>query len=187
MNRLLVVNMKTKQTSKLIEVIIFILFALGPLTGNVILVLFRVLALEFSVSPNAILIAIPSFMFPFALVQLFSGAISDIIGRFLVILIGLSVFGIGMIGASLSFALRGFVIANVAAGFGFGLVNPVLIALLTDITPGPKISKKIGLLGAVANLGVGFGPLLAGLIINIGWRYLYLIFLSFTVLGSNIC
>jgi len=183
MDRLLVVNMRTKQTSKLIEVMIFILFTLGPLTGNVILVLFVVLSSEFSVIPTALLIAIPSFMFPFALVQLFSGALSDIIGRYLVILLGLSIFGIGMIVASLSFALRGFVIANVIAGFGFGFVNPVLIALLTDITPGPKISKKIGLLGAVANLGVGFGPLLAGQIIIIGWRYLYLIFLSITVLG----
>jgi MFS family permease len=175
--------MEPKKTSKLIEVTIFILFALGPLTGNVILVLFRVLALEFSVGQNALLIAIPSFMFPFALVQLFSGAFSDIIGRIPVILLGLSIFGIGMIVASLSFGLTGFVIANVIAGVGFGFVNPVLIALLTDITPGPKISKKIGLLGAVANLGVAFGPLLAGQIIIIGWRYLYLLFLSITVLG----
>ncbi len=107
-------------------------------------------------------------MFPFALVQLFSGAISDVIGRFPLILFGLSIFGIGMIVASISFSLTVFVIANILAGIGFGFVNPVLIALLTDITPRPKISKKIGLLGAIANLGVGFGPLLAGLIINIG-------------------
>jgi len=175
--------MEPKKTSRLIEIIIFILFALGPLTGNVILVLFGVLSLEFSVIPSALLIAIPSFMFPFALVQLFSGAISDIKGRFPVILFGLSIFGLGMIVAALSFSLEAFVIANILAGIGFGFVNPVLIALLTDITPGLKISKKIGLLGAVANLGVGFGPLLAGLIINIGWRYLYLIFLSISVLG----
>ncbi len=175
--------MEPKKNSKLTEVIVFILFALGPLTGNVILVLFGVLSLEFSVIPSALLIAIPSFMFPFALVQLFSGAISDVKGRFPVILFGLSIFGIGMIVASLSFSLTAFVIANILAGIGFGFVNPVLIALLTDITPRPKISKKIGLLGAVANLGVGFGPLLAGLIINIGWRYLYLIFLSISVLG----
>ncbi len=172
-----------KKPSNLVEVIIFILFALGPLTGNVILVLFGVLSSEFSVLPDAILIAIPSFMFPFAIVQLFSGAISDIKGRFPVITLGLSVFGVGMIVASLSFSLAAFVIANVLAGIGFGFVNPVLIALLTDITPGPKVSKKIGFLGAVANLGVGVGPLLAGLIINFSWRYLYLIFLSIAVLG----
>lgn len=172
-----------KKASKLVQIIIFVLFALGPLTGNVILVLFGVLSSEFSVLPNAILIAIPSFMFPFAIVQLFSGALSDIKGRFPVILLGLSVFGIGMIIASLSFSLMVFIIANVLAGIGFGFVNPVLIALLTDITPGPKVSKKIGILGAVANLGVGVGPLLAGLIINFSWRYLYLIFLGITVLG----
>lgn len=176
-------NMEQKKVSVLVEVIIFVLFALGPLTGNVILVLFRVLENEFGVGWGALLIAIPSFMFPFAIVQLFSGAISDVKGRFPVILMGLSVFGIGMVVATLSFSLVVFIIANILAGIGFGFVNPVLIALLTDITPGPKISKKIGLLGAVANLGVGFGPLLAGQIINLSWRYLYIIFLVITVLG----
>lgn len=175
-----------KKALILVEAIIFILFALGPLTGNVILVLFGVLSDEFSVIPNALLIAIPSFMFPFALIQLFSGAISDVKGRFPVIFLGLSVFGIGMVVATLSFSLTIFIIANVLAGIGFGFVNPVLIALLTDITPGPKISKKIGLLGAVANLGVGFGPLLAGQLINLSWRYLYVIFLGITVLGITI-
>ena len=179
-------NRELERTSKLVDVIIFILYALGPLTGNVILVLFGVLSLEFSVIPSAILVAIPSFMFPFALVQLFSGALSDVKGRFPIILLGLSLFGVGMIIASISFSLMIFIIANVLAGIGFGFVNPVLIALLTDITPGPKISKKIGLLGAVGNLGVGLGPLLGGQIINIGWRYMYLIFLSITVLGMLI-
>ena len=183
MNRLIIMNVEQKKSSIYVEIIIFILFALGPLTGNVILVLFGVLSRDFLVGINAPIIAIPAFMFPFALVQLFSGAISDVKGRFQVILLGLSVFGIGMIVAYLSFSLNVFVIANVLAGIGFGFVNPVLIALLTDITPGPKISKKIGLLGAVANLGVGVGPLLAGQFINLSWRYLYLIFLGITVLG----
>lgn len=171
------------KASILAEFIIFLLFALGPLTGNVILVLFGVLSAEFSVFPSELLISIPAFMFPFALVQLFSGAISDVKGRYPVILWGLSIFGIGMIVASLSFSLVTYVIANVLAGIGFGFVNPVLIALITDITPGPKISKKIGLLGAVANLAVGFGPLLAGQILIIGWRYLYIIFVGITVIG----
>ena len=171
------------KASSLAEFIIFLLFALGPLTGNVILVLFGVLSAEFSVLPPELLIAIPSFMFPFAVVQLFSGAISDVKGRYPVILLGLSIFGIGMIVASLSFSLIVFVIANVLAGIGFGFVNPVLIALITDITPGPKISKKIGLLGAVANLAVGLGPLLAGQIIILGWRYLYIIFAVITGIG----
>ncbi len=171
------------KASSFAEFIIFLLFALGPLTGNVILILFGVLSDEFDVLPSVLLITIPAFMFPLALVQLFSGAISDVKGRYPVILIGLSIFGIGMIVASLSFSLMVFIIANILGGIGFGFVNPVLIALITDITPGPKISKKIGLLGAVANLGVGVGPLLAGQILILGWRYLYIIFVVVIAIG----
>ncbi|MFW9901562.1 MAG: hypothetical protein ACFFDY_09750, partial [Candidatus Thorarchaeota archaeon] len=67
--------------SKSIEFVIFLLFLLGPLTGNIINVLFGVLSADFNVTPDHILIAIPAFMFPFAITQLFSGAISDIKGR----------------------------------------------------------------------------------------------------------
>ena len=176
-------GLERSKASSLVEFIIYLLFALGPLTGNVSLVLFGVLSADFSVSPSELLITIPSFMFPFAFVQLFSGALSDVKGRYTVILLGLSIFGIGMILASLSFSLIIFILANVLGGIGFGFVNPVLIALITDITPGPKISKKIGLLGAVANLAVGIGPLLAGQMIIVGWRYLYIIFVIITGIG----
>ncbi|MFX1357906.1 MAG: MFS transporter [Promethearchaeota archaeon] len=176
-------NGKTSKNSVLIELIIYILFWLGPLTGNVILVLFGVLSTEFSVNINSLLIAIPSFMFPFAIFQLFSGALSDIKGRFPVILFGLILFGLGMLIAALSFSLIAYIIANILGGIGFGFVNPVLIALMSDITSGPKIPKKMGYMGAVANLGVGVGPLIAGLMVTYGWRYLYLLFILITVIG----
>lgn len=159
-----------------LQLIIYILFGLGPLTGNVILVLFEALSHDFGVSQAAVALAISAFMFPFAIVQLFSGAISDAIGRFKVILLGLVIFCVGMIIAATSLNLIMFLIANVTAGIGFGLVNPVLIALMTDITIPPKIPKKMGFMGAVASLGVAFGPILAGLIVNLGWRYIYVIF-----------
>ena len=174
---------EASKSSVFIEIIIYILFWLGPLTGNVILVLFGVLSTEFSVPASNLLIAIPSFMFPFAVIQLFSGAISDIKGRFPVILFGLVLFGLGMLMAALSFSLILYIIANVFGGIGFGFVNPVLIALMSDITPGPKIPKKMGYLGAVANLGVGFGPLIAGQMVYYGWRYLYVLFIIITIIG----
>lgn len=184
-------NHKTKEEKpeivrekyKLIEGVVYILFLLGPLTGNVILVLFGVLSEEFNISPGSISIAIPSFMFPFAIVQLFTGAISDIKGRFPVIIFGLIIFGVGMLIAAISFSLSMFLIANILGGFGFGCVNPVLIALMTDITPRPDIPKKMGYLGSAANLGVAIGPILAGLIVLIGWRFLYLLFILITIIG----
>ena len=176
-------NLKVKH-STLIQIIIYVLFWLGPLTGNVILVLFGPLSSDFNlVSPDAVFIAIPSFMFPFAVIQLFSGAISDVKGRSSVILLGLLIFGIGMTIAVFSFSLISYAIANILGGIGFGFVNPVLIALLTDLTPKSNVPKKLGLLVAVANLGVGLGPIIAGQVLLVDWRYLYILFTIITIIG----
>ncbi|MHA1987790.1 MAG: MFS transporter [Promethearchaeota archaeon] len=170
-------------SSKLLEFIIYVIFLFGPLTGNIVLVLFHVLSDEFSVSPGAILIAIPAFMFPFAITQLFSGAISDLKGRFPVLITGLIIFGFAMLLAALSFSLEMYAIANILGGIGFGLVNPVLIALITDITTPSNIPRKMGFLGASANLGVGLGPLLASQMILIGWQSIYILFIGITIFG----
>ncbi len=169
-----------KNHSIWLEFVIFLLFFLGPLTGNVINVLFGVLSTSFQVTPDNILIAIPAFMFPFAITQLFSGAISDIKGRIPVLIAGSITFGIAMLIAALSFNLDIYIIANIIGGIGFGLINPVLIALMTDITPPPNIAKKMGNLGASANLGVGLGPLIASQMILIGWQSIYILFIIIT-------
>lgn len=171
------------KSSNFLEFVIYLLFFFGPLTGNVIMVLFHTLSTEFNVSPDAILVTIPAFMFPFAVTQLFSGVISDIKGRFPVLIIGLIVFGVAMLLAALSFSLEMYAIANVLGGLGFGLINPVLIALMTDITSPPDIPKKMGYLGASANLGVGLGPLIASQMILIGWQTIYILFIIITVFG----
>ncbi len=166
--------------SKLLEFVIFLLFLLGPLTGNIINVLFGVLSSYFQVTPDNILIAIPAFMFPFAFTQLFSGAISDIKGRIPVLIVGLILFTIAMFTAALSFNLLIYIIANIIGGIGFGFINPVLIALMTDITSPSNIPKKMGYLGASANLGVGIGPLIASQMILIGWQSIYVLFIVIT-------
>ncbi|MHA2036780.1 MAG: MFS transporter [Promethearchaeota archaeon] len=178
------ISIEGANSSKLLEIIIYIIFLFGPLTGNIINVLFGVLSAEFNVlDPSAILIAIPAFMFPFAITQLFSGVISDLKGRFPVLITGLVIFGLAMLLAALSVSLGMYAFANILGGIGFGLINPVLIALLTDITEPSNIPKKMGYLGASANLGVGLGPLIASQMILIGWRSIYILFIGITIFG----
>ncbi len=174
------VQERSSDFSKILEFVIFLLFFLGPLTGNIINVLFNVLSSQFQVTPDEILIAIPAFMFPFAITQIFSGAISDIKGRIPVLILGLSLFTIAMLTAALSFNLEIYVIANIIGGIGFGFINPVLIALMTDISTPSNLPKKMGYLGASANLGVGIGPLIASRMILIGWQSIYILFIIIT-------
>ena len=178
-------NTKEQQINsfKFLEFVIYLLFLFGPLTGNIILVLFDVLSQDFNVSHIAVHIAIPTFMFPFAITQLFSGAISDIKGRIPVLILGLILFAIAMLLATLSISLEMFAVANFIGGVGFGFINPVLIALMTDIISPPNIPKKMGYLSASANLGVGLGPLIASQMILIGWRSIYIMFVVIAVFG----
>ncbi|MBA7623244.1 hypothetical protein ES703_30638 [subsurface metagenome] len=122
-------------------------------------------------------------MFPFAITQLFSGVISDMKGRFPVLIIGLLLFGVAMLIAALSFSLEIYAIANILGGIGFGFINPVLIALMTDISSPQNIPKKMGFLGASANLGVGLGPLIASQMILIGWQSIYILFVVISAFG----
>jgi MFS family permease len=84
-------KMKT-ENYRFLNLISYFLFAIGPLVGNAVLVLLGAISADFLVDPTVVLSAIPAFMFPFAIIQLFSGAISDIYGRVQVIIGGLLVF-----------------------------------------------------------------------------------------------
>ncbi|MHA2142597.1 MAG: MFS transporter [Candidatus Thorarchaeota archaeon] len=126
---------------------------------------------------------IPAFMFPFAFIQLFSGAISDIYGRVPVIASGLIAFiaGIGLIAFSATIEM--FALGHIVSGIGFGFTNPVLLALLSDCSIPEDIPKKMGIASALASFGVGLGPFIAGQMVILGWQYYYLLILSIVFLG----
>ena len=174
---------ESAQQYKLIERISFFLFAVGPLNLNAVLVMLGSIANDFAVDPTEVLIAIPAFMIPFAFLQLFTGGLSDVKGRVPVIIFGLLIFAFGMALAAISTSIEFFALAGILGGIGFAFVNPVLIALVTDIVPPSEIPRKMGMISAVANISSGLGPLIAGQIIAFSWRYFYILFVVITIIG----
>ena len=159
---------------RFIELTSYILFGLGPLVGNAVLTLLGAVSSEFLVDPTTVLIALPAFMFPFAAIQLFSGAISDVYGRVQVIVSGLVAFIVGLFLIAFSTSIEMFALGHIVAGMGFGFVNPVLLALLSDCAVPEDIPKKMGIAFAGASLGVGLGPFVASQMVVLGWQYYYL-------------
>ncbi len=166
-----------------IEVVSYILFGIGPLVGNAVLTLLGPISIDFLVDPTTILIALPAFMFPFAFFQLFSGALSDSYGRVPIIVSGLIVFLLGLGFISLSSTIALFALGHLISGVGFGLVNPVLLALLSDCAPPAEIPKRMGIASALASFGVGLGPFIAGQMAILGWELYYLIILGIVFIG----
>ncbi|MHA2077619.1 MAG: MFS transporter [Candidatus Thorarchaeota archaeon] len=166
-----------------IEGVSYILFGVGPLVGNAVLTLLGPVATDFLVDPTAVLIAIPAFMFPFALIQLFSGALSDSYGRVPIIVGGL----VGLLGGlfliSFASSIEMFALGHLVSGVGFGFANPVLLALLSDCAKPEDIPKRMGIASGLAGLGVGLGPFIAGQMVILGWQLYYLAILSIIFLG----
>ena len=154
----------------------YLLFAIGPLVGNAVLVLQGQISADLGVNATLVLTAIPAFMFPFALVQLISGAMSDIYGRVRLIIPGSIVFALGLVMIVSATSLDVFIWGNVLSGIGFGFVNPVVLALLSDLSDPIDIPRRMGIASALASLGAGLGPFLAGQLAIFGWGFYYLIF-----------
>ena len=166
-----------------IELVAYLLFGIGPLIGNAVLTLLDPIAQDFLVDPTVVLISIPSFMFPFAIIQLFSGALSDSYGRVPIIVGGLVGFLGGILLISFASSITMFALGHLLAGVGFGFANPCLLALLSDSAPPADIPKRMGIASALASFGVGLGPFIAGQMALIGWQLYYLVLLSIVFVG----
>jgi DHA1 family bicyclomycin/chloramphenicol resistance-like MFS transporter len=167
----------------MIELVSYIIFGIGPLVGNAVLTLLGPISSDFLVDPTTVLIALPAFMFPFAIFQLFSGALSDSYGRVPVIVGGLIIFLAGLSFVSFSSSLEIFALGYLVSGIGFGFANPVLLALLSDCAPPGDIPKRMGYAAALASLCVGLGPFIAGQMVRFGWQLYYLLILCIILLG----
>ncbi len=148
---------------------------LGPMGGNAVLALIPALKNAFSVDVASITLSITFFMLPFAFLQLFSGAISDIYGRYKVLVFGFLVYSISSLICALSSNITLFLIARVLQGLGFAFINPVVLAILGDITSEEHRGKVMGGLGSAVTAGIAFGPLTAGFLAEVDWRITFVL------------
>ncbi|HIH00750.1 TPA: MFS transporter [Thermoplasmata archaeon] len=157
------------------EVIVYVAGFTGPLAGNLVLALLGTLGDAWQVGSVDILLSIPAFMFPFAILQLFSGAISDTYDRRSTLLFGLGTYAAGSALAVLSTSLGFFILTRVVQGVGYAFVNPVLVALLSEISTPDRQGRSMGYFGSSTTAGVSAGPLLGGASASIDWRLAFLV------------
>jgi len=162
---------------------------IGPLSGNAVLSLVPVLKDTFQSSAPDVILSVSFFMLPFAFFMLFTGSISEVLGRRYVLSIGFVTYALGGIGSGLSPNLEVFYLFRFVQGIGFAFVQPTLIAMLGDIVQPREVGRAMGIFGAASTAGIALGPFVAGYISLVNWRYMFflvsmisvLIFLMFLV------
>jgi DHA1 family multidrug resistance protein-like MFS transporter len=156
----------------------------GPLSGNAVLALIPSLKSAFGVEVGEVLLSIPFFMFPFAFLQLFSGALSDRYDRRVIVGIGFLIYTLGSFLCGISTSISMFLLSRTVLGIGFALVSPVLVAILGDITTRENRGRAMGFFGSAITAGIASGPLFAGFMAEISWRYVFFSFSGLSLLAG---
>jgi EmrB/QacA subfamily drug resistance transporter len=104
------------------------------------------------------------------------GKLSDIFGRRVIFMTGVSVFLLGSILCSISGAMWQFILFRGIQGLGAGALFPVALAVIGDIFAPSERGRYQGFFGAVFGISTIVGPALGGLITdNFGWHWIFLV------------
>ncbi len=112
-----------------------------------------------------------------------AGKLSDLFGRRLLLLIGVSVFALGSLASGMAGDVNGLIIARAVQGIGGGIITANAFTIIGDLFAARERGRWQGLFGAVFGLSSVVGPLLGGWLtdghglfgITTDWRWTFYI------------
>jgi len=103
------------------------------------------------------------------------GKLGDQYGKERVLLISLSVFFVGCVGASFAGSIWALIAWRALQGVG-GAVFPLSFAIIRDEFPTHKVGSAVGLISAVFGVGGGLGLVLSGVLVDqLSWRWIFIV------------
>ncbi len=116
-----------------------------------------------------------------------AGKLSDIFGRRLIYIIGLSTFIIGSALCGQAETMNELIIFRAIQGLGGGIMMPLAMIVVGDIFVGRERAKFQGAFGAVYALASVIGPWVGGVIVdNVSWRWVFYINLPVGLLAITL-
>ncbi|AFW92285.1 multidrug resistance protein B [Lactococcus cremoris subsp. cremoris UC509.9] len=114
---------------------------------------------------------------------LLAGRLGDLMGRKIIFVSGLFIFGLSSLAVGLSTSTEMMIIARAVQGIGSAIIAPASLALLMDSYQGNLRMKAISYYGATAGIGSSFGLILGGWLTSaISWRVGFLLNVPFSLL-----
>ncbi|GAB4569092.1 MAG: MFS transporter [Anaerolineae bacterium] len=101
--------------------------------------------------------------------------LSDIFGRRLIYAADVGLFAVGSLIVASATSFPMIILGRAVQGLGAGGVFPVASAVIGDTFPPEKRGSALGLIGAVFGIAFLIGPILGGVLLMFGWRWLFLI------------
>jgi len=137
---------------------------------------------DFGVSERAIAWVFSVFVL-FNLVGLpLMAKLADVFRRRRVYTLNILLFGLGSLVVALAPSFTVVLIGRGVQGMAASGIFPVASAVIGDVFPPERRGRVLGVLGAVYGVAFIIGPIIAGLLLQVGWTWLFLINLPVAVL-----
>jgi EmrB/QacA subfamily drug resistance transporter len=113
---------------------------------------------------------------------LLCGSIGDRYGRKRAMTLGLVIFGVAAIGASRSTSIGQLIAMRAFQGLGAAFILPATLSIITNVFPRQERTRAIAIWTAIGGLGIGFGPVLGGYLVDAAsWHAVFLLFVPLVV------
>jgi MFS family permease len=105
-----------------------------------------------------------------------AGRLADVHGRRRLFLIGVAVFGLASVGCALAPSIGALIALRAVQGIGAALIVPLALANVAVVVPEERRGWAIGVLATGGSTFLSLGPLLGGLLVELGgWRWVFLV------------
>src|SRR5450631_364034 len=147
---------------------------LGPFSIDVYLPAFHDIGRDLKVAPLAVQQTLSSFLFAYAFMMLWHGALSDALGRRPVVLVGLGVYAVATLGCAIAGNIETLWLFRALQGVCAGTGLVVGRAIIRDRFHGAEAQRLMSQITLVFGIAPAMAPVMGGVLLNtMGWRSIF--------------
>ncbi|MEY3486666.1 MAG: hypothetical protein RL075_671 [Pseudomonadota bacterium] len=157
-----------------LAVLLALLGMLGPFSIDTYLPAFSGIARSLGATPGEMQQTLSAYLFGFAFMNLFHGALSDSLGRRPVVLWGLAVFTLASAGCALSQSIGQLVFFRALQGLSTGAGIVVSRAVIRDMFPPAQAQKVMSQVTIYFGVAPALAPMIGGwLFVHMDWHSIF--------------
>jgi len=157
-----------------LAILLAALATVGPFSIDTYLPAFTGIAADLAASPVQMQQTLSGYLFGFAVMNLFHGAISDSVGRRPVVLAGMAVFGLASAGCALSGSIGELVLWRTLQGMSSGAGVVCSRAIIRDMFPAHEAQRMMSQVTLFFGVAPAVAPMIGGLLfVHAGWRAIF--------------
>jgi DHA1 family bicyclomycin/chloramphenicol resistance-like MFS transporter len=146
----------------------------GPFSIDTYLPAFAGIAASLHATPLQMQQTLSGYLFGFAVMNLFHGALSDSLGRRPVVLAGLAVFTLASVGCAMSQTIAALVFFRALQGMAAGAGIVVSRAIIRDMFPDVDAQRVMSQVTIFFGIAPAVAPMIGGLLlVHLGWHSIF--------------